>query len=225
MKRFTDEYWEIFMQLYRYPSNRGGGHRKIEYEYTKKDCDCRYCLHYKYKRCRVPKCAVLKERIICRAATYNEILNALSIDATDNRIKYRIQDYMEEKYMKKIQFGSESHKKRFESQFEKINKKNKALVAAVYLLSIDKEVWRQCWSNIQFNNIRIEEKKISSSGKNGYLYFCAAKDLFYGTKRVSIGEITDRDIVSEKAFALLMNAIAIKQYGFNAVYVPDTERN
>lgn len=225
MTRFTDEYLEIFMQLTRYPNNKGGGHMKFNYEYTKEDCRCEYCLHYKYKRCTVPKCVVLEERVICRAATYNEILNALRLDTSDIGIKYRLQDYMEERYMKKIQFASDAHKKRFESQLNRINKKNKPLVAAVYLLAIDNKVWSQCWQNIQYNSVRIAEKKLRYSGRYGYLYFCAARDLFFGTKTVTLGELTDRDIVEEKTFALVMNAIAIKQYGINAVYVSDTERN
>ena len=124
MTKFTNEYWEIFMQLRRYPNNIGGGHRKIEYEYTKEDCRCEYCLHYKYKRCRVSKCVVLEERVICKAATYTELLKARQLDSQDRQIKYRLQDYMEEKYMKKMQFASEGHKDRFESQLNRINKKN-----------------------------------------------------------------------------------------------------
>ena len=50
---------------------RGGGKNRSPYKYTKKDCDCRFCLYYRKKNgCTVPVCPVLDIRLSCGAASF-----------------------------------------------------------------------------------------------------------------------------------------------------------
>ena len=55
---------EKFMQLPKYPTKRGGGKYCSSYHYTKGDCNCVNCLHWKKKYgCSQKVCPYIQERI------------------------------------------------------------------------------------------------------------------------------------------------------------------
>lgn len=67
---------EKFMQLPKYPTKRGGGRYRSSYKYTKGDCNCVNCLHWKKKHgCSKKVCLYIQERIDCGACSFDEILH------------------------------------------------------------------------------------------------------------------------------------------------------
>ena len=48
---------------------------------------------------------------------------------------------------------------------------------------------------------------------DGYVLFHTAKDLYAGTKHISLSELTDPELVSDSAFRLLVTAFLIRRYG------------
>ncbi len=57
---------------------RGGGKNRSPYKYTKKDCECRFCLYYRKKDgCTVPICPVLDIRLSCGAASFREAVKSV----------------------------------------------------------------------------------------------------------------------------------------------------
>ena len=55
-----------------------------------------------------------------------------------------------------LQFTSKRHKHHFNVEKEYINANNKKLLAAIYLLTADKNVWMQCRRHIEENDIDFE---------------------------------------------------------------------
>ena len=82
---------EKFMQLPKYPTKKGGGKYRGSYHYTKGDCNCVNCLHWKKKYgCSQKVCPFIQERIDCGACTFDvgRILRTFKIkknvEVTDN---------------------------------------------------------------------------------------------------------------------------------------------
>lgn len=44
----------------------------IGYIYKKEDCDCRYCLYYRHRKCRALRCCCLEDKIRTRSPVLNE---------------------------------------------------------------------------------------------------------------------------------------------------------
>ena len=57
---------------------------------------------------------------------------------------------------------------------------------------------------------------------DGYVLFHTAKDLYKGTKHISLSELTDPELVSDEAFWLIITAFLIRRYG-PAVILKETE--
>ncbi len=88
---------EKFMQLPKYPTKKGGGKYRSSYEYTKGDCNCVNCLHWKKKYgCSQKVCPYIQERIDCGACSFDEILHVAFIDVSNKKLKSRINLYVKE---------------------------------------------------------------------------------------------------------------------------------
>ena len=44
----------------------------IGYIYKKEDCDCRYCLYFRRRKCRAVRCCCLEDKIRTRSPVLNE---------------------------------------------------------------------------------------------------------------------------------------------------------
>jgi hypothetical protein len=212
----------------RQPTNsrkRGGGLFIKKSDLNKESLLCSNCPEYANERCMLRKCPIIKYRIEYNLASREETLKAIQYDTRNKELKHRIKEVMEVDELKNKMFATLGHQSRFEKAIKTINKKNKSLVAAVYLLTIDNKVWSEFRSTVSNNNIPLEAKKLHSSGEFGYVYYCAAKDLFLGTRSITIGELADKSLVPARVFALIINALSIKQYGLKAILNSDAERN
>ena len=50
-----------------------------------------------------------------------------------------------------------------------------------------------------------------------YTLFCAAKDLYFGTDRLILGDLADVEVVSPKIFRMVCNAMAICRVGLDVI--------
>ena len=62
--------------------------------------------------------------------------------------------------------------------------------------------------------ISASERK-AKNGKEVEL-FCVAKDLYLGTRQVTISDITNKHLVDSKLYEILCNGMAIRRFGKNA---------
>ena len=65
---------------------------------------------------------------------------------------------------------------------------------------------------VDFKNIRLK-----SGSEDAYALYCAAKDLYNGSRQLSIDDIAEVGLVKNKIFSLIFNAIVIKRKGLAAV--------
>lgn len=204
------------------PNFRPRGHGVVilhRYDYTEKDCDCRLCPHGQKgkKGCAVARCPCINERITAGAATLKE-----TVSETMAAIQYppfvgRLNKYLKESEENPMYFKNEKHRTVFTEAVAKLDKKDYALMAAIYLMTAESRLWNSTQRYVQRNDILFESIRLRNSTEVGYTLYSAAKDLYLGTKNLTIGDLADTTLIDPKTFGLICNAMAIRRYGVGAV--------
>lgn len=134
----------------------------------------------------------------------------------------RLKQYIKESEMNPMDYRTEKHRIVFESTVRKKNRKDYALMAALYLFTADGMLWRSVRQCTAGNAIRFEEICLHGLNENGYMLFCAAKDLYLGTDCLTISDLADTALVPPKIYGIICNAMAIRRFGLGAIHF--TER-
>lgn len=194
--------------------------------YTAKDCDCNLCPHYtgrgKKKRCSLEQCACLKERIEAGVATYREIITATMSVVDYHPLKRRVADYLKESEECPMNYRNEKHRAAFREAIRRKDKKDYALMAALYLLTADHRLWQTAKRYTEKNIIDFDRIRLKGSTPTEYTLYCCAKDLYCGTKHLSIADLSDTALIPTKQFGIICNAMAVRRFGIGAI---DNERN
>ena len=116
-----------------------------------------------------------------------------------------------------MKFRNEQHRNTFLSEAKKQNLKNHKLIAALYLLTADEKLWDTARSYVGKDDIVFENIHLKSGSENAYTLYCAAKDLYNGSRHLAIDDIADDKLIKNKVFSLICNAMLIKRKGLAAV--------
>ena len=116
-----------------------------------------------------------------------------------------------------MNFRNEKHRLAFDEAVRKLNKKNFALMAAIYLLTAEYKLWMQIKRIVERNEIKFDSFKPKDSTENGYALLCCAKDLCLGTKHITISDLADTELIAPKMFSLICNAMAIRRFGLGTI--------
>ena len=90
---------------------------------------------------------------------------------------------------------------------------SRALLAALYLLTADKNLWNQVKDHISLRRVYMDEMRPKNLTGTSYVYFAAAKDILSGTRNIQLMEIADPALLSMKSYMILCTALAIRSYG------------
>ena len=194
MTYFESEYLRSLDWLMRQIPNfapRGHGVMTVcRHEYTAKDCDCRSCLYHvgrgKNIRCGIDKCDCLKERISAGIASRKEILTETMSNIRYPPFQIRLNEYMKESRTNPMDYRNEKHRLVFTEAIEKLNRNDYALMSSLYLLTAEHRLWTIAKSHVVRNEIDFDNIKLQNCGENTYTLFCSAKDLYLGTKHITI---------------------------------------
>lgn len=198
---------------------RGNGIRiPSGFTYNAKDCDCRYCEHHQKKKgCTAERCPYMEERIIAGVVSHREALfEALSCIRYPAFIE-RLNQNLRESEDFKMNFKNEAHRTVFTETVGKMDRKNYALMAALYLLTADNKLWYAAKRSVERNAVSFAAIRMNDIGEDGYTLFCCAKDLCLGTKHITVCDLADTELVSPKLFLLVCNAMAIRRFGLGAI--------
>ena len=114
-----------------------------------------------------------------------------------------------------LQFTSKRHKHHFNVEKEYINANNKKLLAAIYLLTADKNVWMQCRRHIEENDIDFENIHPKNLSSSGYTYYLTAKGILWNAESIEIEDMLDPFIISDDQMRIIMSAFAlVREYPF-----------
>lgn len=88
-----------------------------------------------------------------------------------------------------------------------------AMCAAIYLLCADTFLWGKSVMAVKPDFIDFPFIQIHGVDLNGYVLFHTDKDLYKGTRHISLSELTGPELVSDWAFKLIVKAFLIRRYG------------
>ena len=92
-------------------------------------------------------------------------------------------------------------------------------LAAIYLLSADKELWFRPKKAINKKEIDLEKIPRVDLGSYGYALLQLAQDFYTGTQHVSLQDLGDPYLISDKTCMLIAQAIEICREGYEAIGV------
>ena len=121
-------------------------------------------------------------------------------------------------------FKNERHRQAFREGMKKTNRKDKETVSAVYLLSAEPCLWRRAKQASIYGKILLNNVRLTGITEDGYILLGAAKDIKYGTKYLTLGDLSDRSLVSPKIYKLISQAIQIKRCDLAALQEANRER-
>ena len=114
-------------------------------------------------------------------------------------------------------FRNEHHRQAFKEGVKKADAKDKETLGAVYLLSAEPCLWRRAKQASIYGKILLNNVRLSGITEDGYILLGAAKDIKYGTKYLTLGDLSDRSLVSPKIYKLISQAMQIKRCGLAAL--------
>lgn len=116
-----------------------------------------------------------------------------------------------------MNYYGKKHESDFTKALERIDKDNLKLLSAVYLLTADVQFWRRIQNQVEKNCIRFDKINLGSVDEKAYTLFCCAKDLYLGTKHITITYLADEQLISPKLFGMICNAMAIRRFGIDVL--------
>lgn len=150
-------------------------------------------------------------------ACYEELMTTTMSVIRCKPFLERLKRYIKESEGKPMIYRNDKHKAVYEEIIEKKDKKNYALLSALYLLTADFKLWQVMKHRTKQNKINFHDTKFKGIHENGYTLYCVAKDLYLGTKHLSISDLADTGLISPGLFALICNAMAIRRFGIKAI--------
>lgn len=130
----------------------------------------------------------------------------------------RLSRYLKESEGKAVSYRNEKHKAVFEGITAKMDKQNYALLSALYLLTADHRLWKVMKHHTQKNKVDFAGVSLKGIHENGYTLYCVAKDLYLGTKHLTVSDLADTELIRPQMFMLVCNAMAIRRFGLDAIH-------
>lgn len=129
----------------------------------------------------------------------------------------RLTQYLKESEECPMSYRNKKHRIAFTEEIERLNREDYALMSAVYLLTAERALWMKAKPQVGQNKIRFDAIKLQKSTENAYTLFCCAKDLYLGTKHITIKDLADKKLIAPRIFDLVCNAMAIRRFGLGAI--------
>lgn len=203
-------------------NQRGGGRLRKVYPFRKADCDCRLCLYYRKKKgCAMEVCPVLDVRLTCGAASLHEAVYAAFADARYIPFQRRLSHLYDRKDDAPMLFQTDQHRQRFEAQKLYLRKPDHRSLAVLYLLTVDHTLWfktRRYFSDR--GEVDLQAVCLGDVSTDCYALWKAVKELQTGERQISLCELADSSVISDRAFRLIVQAVTIAHFG---VAVLETE--
>ena len=179
--------------------------------------DCEYCLFFNRKKCTLPRCPYIEDKIRTGTASIRQIMTETMSEIHCERFWDRLNQYIKESENSRMNDCNKKHEKDFNKALERIDNNNEKLVSAVYLLTADTQLWRRVQNHVEKNCIRFDKMNLGSVDEKAYTLFCSAKDLYLGTKHLTIADLADEQLISPKMFGIICNALAIRRFGIGVL--------
>ena len=117
----------------------------------------------------------------------------------------------------KRKFKSQYHKRVFTS-FIRMKVRNPYIsryeyIAAVYLLSADRFLWRKTRKNLTGYSVDFEHPDLNGISTEGYALYKAAKSLYTGNSEISLNELGDDELIDHATLFTIFCGVMLLRNG------------
>lgn len=116
-------------------------------------------------------------------------------------------------------FRNDVHKSIFEKTVsEYINRGyilSNRFLAAVFILSSDAFLWKQCKYKIDPNRIDFDNISIAGAKTGSYLLYKTAEDIATKCSNISISDICEKELTNNASLVVILGAVYISRYGLH----------
>lgn len=213
----NDANTEYEMQLIPGFAPRRSGMSVSRFEYSVHECDCTACTNKtKRGKCKSgSRCVCLRERLVAGCVPMSELLEGLAREVPERLFVARVSRLSSRPLPF---FETTAHQHRFEAAYRERLTGSAGQTAAVFLLSANPFLWSKARLAVVPEGIDFPAIRIHGVDLDGYVIFHTAKDLYTGTKHISLSELTDPELVRDGAFRLLVTAFLIRRYGAEVLW-------
>ncbi len=212
------QFYEIMMQGIPNFLPRGHSIRVHLPELTPAQTKCEYCLYVRKHGCYFRQCPYTEEKVMTGTATLRQIMTETFASVPYPPFRRRVEAYLRESEEHPMNYFDRHHKTAFTSVTEHLNRNNYELLATVYLLTAEYQLWKKSRFYVDFNTIRFDQIHLTSVSERAYTLYACAKDLYTGTKHITVTDLCDEQLISPKLFGVICNAMAIRRFGLNALH-------
>lgn len=152
-------------------------------------------------------------RLECGAASFYEAVRAAFAEVCNADLRLRLSKiYGKEK--KAAMFQNDRHKNLFEMHWKLLRKPDNRALAALYLLTADSALWNCCKRHLkERGKLNFAAIRLVALSADGYALWKAVKELQTGQRQISLCELADREVISDRAFYLITQSAAIARFG------------
>ena len=150
-------------------------------------------------------------------APYGELVRFFLAEIPPSRLTVRIINLKSRGEVKEFMFRSGQHKKRFREicgngDYVSLCADH-GRAAALFLLSADTFLWDRAKTCITKDGIRYKEMAVHGIEPDGYALLCAAKEMCGGRPGLSLSELGNPELISDRLLQVILTGILISRHG------------
>lgn len=155
---------------------------------------------------------------------YDEMIRNTMIYIRNPAFRQRLNDYLNERKERAMNYRGARHQSLFLRELQKRENPTAAMLCALYLLTADCRLWSRVRQNVHASDIQFAEMRTGDISPEAYALFAAAKDLYCGTRHITIRDLADKEIISPQLFGILCEAMTLRRYGIAAYAAADRRK-
>ena len=177
--------------------------------------------HYRPRGCGVIGIRIMDTKP--PPAPYEERMGQMAAHIPFQTSRMRLNQYLKESEGNPMIFKDGRHQAAFWTAIERVGQRDYGLLSALYLLTADPRLRRIVEKRHPGGTLLFEPFCVPGCTESAYTLYCAAKDLYLGTKHLTIDDLGDAKLIPTELFRLICNAMAVRRYGLRALEIGKEE--
>lgn len=150
----------------------------------------------------------------CGAVSLHEAVHAAFADARHIPFQRRLSHLYDRKDDTPMIFQTDQHRQRFEAQKLYLRKPDHCSLAVLYLLTADHTLWSRTRQYLSDRGrVDLQVVRLGDVSTDCYALWKAVKELQTGQRQISLRELADGSVISDRAFRLIVQAVTIARFG------------
>lgn len=197
---------------------------KPSYHYKPADVACEYCVEWRHRRCQANGCPWLAERIeagvVSYASAVRELFGGVADEAFIKRLGSLVLHFRGSFWLdREHEFNTRLLLRSVGYQAWR----NPRFFAALYLFGSNSLLMKRAWNACMPHGFEPLYMVMRGVSAHDYTLIQAAKALMCGGLGLTLYDLADREVVDDKAFTLIINALLIANYGPDVLKLGGTE--